>query len=545
MNNTPRLRAHPAAGRMTAAVLSALLGTALVACGNGQDTAPTGPDTPPALADYRLAIAAHDGSVSHWAVVDPLSDTAALDLPGAADPPSSARSVAVRVDTATRSATRLGDRLLVYVAQEQLYLIDLLGSAQPTPQRIGAADRLCTLSALVPLRADGGVAALAVTQRPAGAGDCSGPLDTLLLRTDSAASEPGLNLGGARLLAGLPAADLSVGTLLLSRPGTGGAGESLQLRDATLAALPDLALGTAPAGATARFLGLDPSAPGLGYAAVGRQVRALRWSGPSVTVDATAVQALAGDAPVAQGAADGVYLVDDGAVHRLAGGVSTLLGRIDARTGPPYDLARTFRSVHLTDTHVLVDSRASGLATTGSYIANLDEVHALPRSGGTPQALLSAITTDFIPRVNALTTLGSTGQRLLVAQSSCGSLGCARQLYDVDPQAGTATLGPLVAGVLQAASAPIGTTAPVTRRLVCPVDCRIDLQEQRASDGGAAVSLGPLGEQQVIGWLAGIEGLPLGFSAGSLTTDASGRSDAWLLRPGVAGSLRRLTQHLP
>lgn len=546
MNKKARGRQWP----LLAHGMGTMAALALTACGGGSSA--EAPATPaaeaPASAAYRVATLAHDGSAPRWVVADPLAVDKPVEVPLSTGEVSSARSSAVRVDTSAGTTTQLGDRLLVYLDGGKLYRMDLLGSANPAPARVSAAERLCQISTLVPLQTDGSVAAVAVRQRPATAADCSGPLETVLLRTDAAADTAGINLGAGRLLGGLPAADGSIAALLLSTPGTGNAGEALQVRSTALATLLDPVLATPPAGSTAAFLGVDPSTAGLGYVAFGGQALALRWSGSSVSVESTALVSLEAtdlSTQVAtQGATDGLYMVDKGAVYRLAQAKATLLGRVEARNAAN-DLPRSFLSMHLTATHVLVNTRASGLSKQIGVIKNLDEVHALPRTGGVPQVLASAISGDFRPSSITLSPLGTTENRGLMAETTCGSLGCVHQLLTLDPQAGTTTEGPSVAGVLRAATAPTGTPGFVTRRLVYGGSSAVDMQEQNAADGGSPVNLGVAGPQWPTALLQGHEGLPLGFSGQTLPVDAAGRTDAWLLRPGVAASLQRLTRYLP
>lgn len=545
MNKKARGRQWP----LLAHGMGAMAALALTACGGG--SSPEAPATPAAEAPasaYRVATLAHDGSAPRWVVADPLAVDKPVEVPLSTGEVSSARSSAVRVDTSAGTTTQLGDRLLVYLDGGKLYRMDLLGTANPAPARVSAAERLCQISTLVPLQADGSLAAVAVSQRPATAADCSGPLETVLLRTDAAADTAGINLGAGRLLGGLPAADGSMAALLLSTPGTGNAGEALQVRSTALATLPDPVLATPPAGSTAAFLGVDPSTAGLGYVALGRQALALRWSGSSVSVESTALVSLEAtdlSTQVAtQGATDGLYMVDKGAVYRLARAKATLLGRVEARNAV-FDLPRGFRGLHLTATHVLVDTLALRPESGGGAVNTLYEVHALPRTGGVPQVLASAVSGDFRPSVITLTALGATESRMLVSQRTCGSLGCFDQLLTLDPQAGTTTEGPSVAGVLRAATAPTGTPGYVTRRLVYGGSSAVDMQEQNAADGGSPVNLGVTGQQWPTALLQGHEGLPLGFGGQTLPVDAAGRTDAWLLRPGVAASLQRLTRYLP
>ena len=166
-------------------------------------------------------------------------------------------------------------------------------------------------------------------------------------------------------------------------------------------------------------------------------------------------------------------------------------------------------------------------------------------SGGTPRVLLSAESVDSIPDTWMLTPAGSTGQRLLVAQTSCGTQSCWNQLYQVDPVAATASLdSALFMGVVRPATAPAGTLADVSRWLVCAGDCGNGQLQEVQPDGGAGAVLGALGSPRPAELLSGIEGLPLGFAAVA-TPPAGNRSDAWLAWPGQAGSLTRLTHWLP
>lgn len=524
---------------------AALVSVLLSACGGGSSTdEPVSPVAqPPAMATYRIAQLAHDGNRLRWLVVDPLAIDNRLEALIEGSVVSWARSPAVSINPAAGTTTQLGDRLLTYLSGGRLYRIDLLGSANPIPARVSSLEGLCQITDLVPLQADGSVAVLAATQKAVGAADCAGPTDTVLVRTDAGADATGQNLGQGRLLGGLPNTDGSVTSLLLSKPGSSTVGEALQLRSTTLNVLPDPVLPPPPPpGSRMAWLGVDPSTTGLGYVAMGGQAWAVRWSGSNVSIDSNSLAPLeATDVDTqltAQGGSDGLYVADAGAIYRLKQAQATLLGRIEARY-PEFDKAREFRGLHLTANHVVVYSSGFGLS---GAISSLHEVFALPRAGGAPQLLTSTTSGSFRPSIMSLTPLGATESHMLVTQTTCGSLGCFGQLLTLDPQAGTTTAGPSVAGVLRATTAPTGTPGLVTRRLVYADG---NLQEQSAADGGSPITLGSLGQQEPSFLLLGHEGLPLGFSGQTLPVDAAGRTDAWLLQPGVAASLQRLTRYLP
>lgn len=532
--------------RWAAAACGLLIG--LAACQSGDDAEE--PTEPPASAQWLSEIV-HDGSQHRWALWDPKQPASLVDVPLNAGLPQQRRLQARRLSPDGRQATSLGDARLVYLLAGRLYTIDLRDGASHAPVQVSSADRLCALQDAQPLQADAAVAVVAVRQRPLGSPGCgsdeSVPDPTVVMRTDMSASTPPVEMGQTQLTAVLPDAAGQAQVLLFSHQTAAAVPKGLKALNALLQPLPEPMLPQAPTLMwTAQWLGADPATHGLGYLQMEDRLWALRWDAAGARVAPEALdelsQALSSSGP------EGLFYVNGARVRRVLGSQVSTLAELDLKLPNAVDGGQvSVVSLHQTKEHLWVLQNGSGILDDGlGYVYFTEEkLLALPKAGGAGQVLQTAGVTSMFPGGTSMQLVGSTPDRAVVDLTSCTSMSCIRLTALIDPATGnTLGLSGEFAGVLRAATAPVGSPAAVTHLLQCVPVCNGGQLQQMAPDGSRPIDLGPMAlpGSAVVNLIDGRANLPVRFS----TTEFSGpRRDAWSLQPGVPGSLARITRHLP
>lgn len=469
-----------------------------------------------------------------WLMVDPADPAGrrvGMTLATSASPSAISVLTAQRHDASARTVTTLGSSQAFVVDGGKLWRADLRGGQSHQPVTVSTLTDACSVEQVLPLNAAGDDAWLVVYVK-AGQSSCSTPM---LVRSSWGSSRSAQALGSTRLLSALQDAQGQAVAVLAAVPQ--GSGEALGVYDTALQTLTTLSpVGSSGTRAKAYFVAQDGARSGSGYVSVNAELRKLDWSTAGVSLGDTVLYRFSSSAePVALPHPTGLYLADGTAVlNVLAAGGSSQLTSLG--TG------ETMRQISQTSSHLV-------LASNMDYVSTY--VRTVPLTGGSTTVLAQGAMTEIVD------LLGVSGD-WVVSQRLGGSLGnirYVRSLADGSQSSELTLLSPRVAGSgdtgagrIMAATATLGQAPALQAVLTCTpkssgsgVPCSGPLTQVDVPTL-ATTALGDLGRGDGYVSSESLQGLP---GLANLRDQSYAARDVVLFQPGVAGSLKRLSNNLP
>ncbi len=515
------------------ALASACVALALVACGGGGSTPTGGGDTggtgAGAESAYLLAeFVAGDTNNQYVRVWDPAHPDVAIQNVRLVESNGIVWTAshlvfsdATQMDAATHTVRTLGHAKVFYDNDGRVYSIDLRGGRAHAPVQLSSAVDVQNMVGAFPLGADGADAWV----------DATGGAHDWAVRTSMAATDAPVSV--LRISAAMRDATTGAPQFLFAslggQSGTHVDPKTFEVVDTNFQPLVVPAVAAMVGGDG--WLGADPAQPGLAYLKIGGQVRALRWSGAAVSVDAGSVHDYAfGDlSPAAVADASALYFLDG----------TTLLGLADA-------------AVQVVGTYSTVPQ---SLVDLGDHVA---AVEALPQGADCCRQIE---TLDKVLGTRALVASGAAGldaigasDRLLVLVGTVEG-GSSAVLVNADNTVHATVPGQFI-GLVRSATARLDQPAASLASLSCTADAasglcgtgplvQLDIATLAATPIGS-LAVGPV---YVYGDLvAGLPGSLPGQTFAKVTTgfgnNETDNRDAWQFTPGVPGSLQRVTTNL-
>lgn len=438
-------------------------------------------------------------------------------------------TVAGTVDNVARTARITGEPLLIYVKTGALYQVDLNAGGSATPVRISSESHACQIADLHPVAQSGYDAWVEV--RTAGAdGSCTATADnrTTLVRTNTPAATSGTLLPTTSTLVD----SFGTGTA----PGTGhllileAAGPSTKLRLYSA----DMAPGnyvTGSDGAHTVDHVYGPTAIGqpARYYVVDKQLKQFTTDGTTASLSPSLYTFTTMFTGVVNATGDttAVYFVDDTKVMRVAGAsAATQLATLNT-TSTTYGILQT-------PTH-LVFSQGNAIS-------------AVPKSGGTVTTLKTG---------SQVAALGVSGAQvtyfLATGANSAGEL----RAINTNGTSDTLIEGGVIfaGGVFNATYAFDGSISLFKSLVYCvpragDTDCRNGTLKAMDTATHATMSLGAFHTSTTLAFfyidpVIDIDGFATHVVATGATSSGARSSDAYVVTPGSANSLARVTNLVP
>ncbi len=537
----------------------ALASAPLAGCGGGGgDAASQGPGSPvppppppPAEAAYVVAgvTSSTSGNTTTWQlqVFDPahpataLSRTPMVNLDAYHSWGWLYTLPATSADPAAGTITTLGQSTLYFVNQLSLWRVDLRGGHDHAPRRLGDMADVCAIDQAWPLTADGQSGWVQLRRLDSGGVACS---VTWFVRTEgqsatAAVAAPGV-VGTAAV--GLEdASGLFDGLVLVTNAlGT----PALFHADRTLSAWHPVA-GTEDAGTVvATPFVADARHPGQGWVATGHGVHAAHWDDSGLVLDAL-VHPMAGNALALVANEHGVAFSDGLDLYGTDGAApATWLAR-----GPGDPAAVRLLSALASPDQVWF---SVGASSQDDPMEDAVGIWNAPLAAYTPAA---ADAGDWL----SVAALGFQGDRAVVVQDSAHLVAgwwnqwevTDRRLVTMSPADGSWTVLPGAQGVVRAAVRRRGYAADLVGAVSCtPTQpggrvgaCDAGALGQQDLAGGASAALGTVDTAYNPFDLVGdvvprmVQGQPMVLTVRT----AQGVDDLYLVVPGQAGSVKRLT----
>jgi len=424
-------------------------------------------------------------------------------------------------DAASRTERQTARTLAVHTGNGRVWLTDLRGGQSHAPRQLSALNGVYSIFSVIPLALDGTAAWVNVRR--------AGPVSAVH--------------------SGMGSTDTPLrGQVLAALPDSTGAGRYIVVAtsdDAGQTGLSVLAADGSAVGFSAisggslgiSWVGLDPVHAGRAYVVVNQQLRRLTWTDSSVTLDARFSHDLQSNYSAgAVSDANGLWLLDGATLLHIVGDSVAELGTFP---GPPLSEGGG-NYVQLWDAGSAVVAARSvpmvPICCTEYYAMNKTTGTTTPLRGGLNRGLL----------------FGAADGKALFRQTSTSGW----SVLDMQGEVLSQGSGPILGAVFSAER--VSGRAPALESFIaCTADaptgyCSPGPVSQFSLDGVAQLALGELGTsnavvgptQQAKGYVAG---LPASYGAPVYILGVAEplTGDLWQFTPGVAGSLRRVTQHVP
>ncbi|MFZ2990727.1 hypothetical protein [Ideonella sp.] len=411
-------------------------------------------------------------------------------------------------DAATRTERQTARTLAVHTSNGHAWLTDLRGGQSHTPRQLSSLDLVDSTRSVVPLALDGTTAWANVMRTG------------LIFAVHSSMSSTDAPLRG-EVLAALPDSTGAGRYIAVATSNDAGqSGLSVLAADGSsvgFSAVPGGSLGIA-------WVGFDPAQAGRAYVVVNQQLRRLIWNDAGVSLDPSFSHAMqATNTPQAGGVSDatGLWLLDGATLLHIVGDSVTPLGAFADAPRALWDAGDAVvvkRSVSLTPqccTSYETMNKASGIVS---------QIY-----GG----------------VNSASLFDASDGKALFRQTN--TWGWA--VLDTQGQVLSQGNGPIL-GAVYAAERIAGRAPALQGFMACTPDastgmCGAGPVSQFGLDGNAQMSMAELTAGTTL-----VHPLQKDYVAGlptsmTMLASNSGNRDLWQVTPGVAGSLQRVTQHLP
>jgi hypothetical protein len=285
------------------------------------------------------------------------------------------------------------------------------------------------------------------------------------------------------------------------------------------------------------WVGLDPVQAGRAYVVVNQQLRRLTWTDSSVTLDASFSHTMQSTYSAgALGDATGLWLLDGATLLHIVGDSVTELGTFP---GPPLNEGGG-NYVQVWDAGIAVVAARS----VPMVPICCTEYHAMDKTTGAITQLHGGLNRGLLFGV-------ADGKALFRQTSSSGW-----SVLDMQGQVLSEGSGPIL-GTVYSADRVSGRAPALESFIACTVDaptgyCSAGPVSQFSLDGVALLALGALASSNAV--VAPPEqaksdaaGLPTSLAASAFIPGGANvlTGDLWQFTPGVAGSLKRVTQHVP
>ncbi len=420
-------------------------------------------------------------------------------------------------DAATRTERQTARTLAAHSGGGRVWLTDLRGGQSHTPRQLSSLDLASRIHSVVPLALDG----------------------TTAWVNASANSTSGV---GFAVHSGMSSTDTPLrGQVLAALPDSAGAGRYIVVATSNGAGetgLTVLAADGSSVGFTAVsggslgivWIGFDPAQTGRAYVVVNQQLRRLIWTDTGVSLDASFSRAMANTYnPSPVGDATGLWLKDGAALLHIVGDDITTVGTyFDA----PYELWDAG------DTMVARLYNDSGLFGCCTFYQAMNKV--------------TGVVTEVFGGVESAVGFGINDRKALfglIENSSLGRFDRGWSVVDMQGHASSQGAGTIL-GAVYSAERSVGQAPALLGFLVCTKDpssglCGAGPVSQYGLDGVSQLTLGELPAGTTINppmQMSFVAGVPTSMAI--LDTNVSSRN-LWQFTPGMAGSLKRVTQHLP
>lgn len=510
----------------------------LYACGGGDGGGGTNagsPPPPPAQSGLLSATVSYVNGTATLTVLD-------------ADQPSTSRTTTLvddhliaggmTIDATTRTDTYAGDTVVYYVRAGQLFQMSLRRGGNNTPQRISSTTAACKVTDWHPLRFDGSDDAWIEITEAGLDSNCAQTSDNRVGYVRSGAPTTAIPIflpTGVSVLESLPDPVNRTLAGLIAVDWRGGGGPKLIYYSANMALLGDVTGGAGLPALDFMSFRPGPSLDSSAFVKTALELRRLTWSASAASLSAPLHTYWDFPEPDAFLDVNAMYFVDGRRVIRAdaAGTVSTV-GELSAATAGQVELKG------LTSGHVVFEAHGG---------ANLSAIYSLPKSGGTPLPLAAYSDISRVAGVHGddvVYTVDPLFEGLMTVRRVHASGANSRVITSTAARWPSFVYSPTItyyAGFSIDAVVWCEPLPPAT-------DCRNGTVRSLDLGTGVSTVLGSMPSSSSPDRLrfSGYSYTGQPMLVNRFAADSSGyatANDVYLMRPGSAGSLLRLTTTVP